>query len=75
VALLGGDDQAIGQRDIQVAADRRGCEPESRSELGRGGRPQLEQELNHPLAGAPVSGGRFGRLLNRTSGFHNNIIA
>ncbi len=73
-ALFPSDDQTVGERGVQVPADRRRGEPEPVGELGRGGRPELQQEPHHPITGALVSGIEALQL-SVTHGFHNAIIA
>jgi hypothetical protein len=41
--LLAGDHVTVGEHRVEVPADRRRAEPESRAELCRGGRPPLQQ--------------------------------
>jgi hypothetical protein len=74
--LLVGDDDAVGQRRVQVSPDPGRGERKALGELSDRGRPVLEQRASHPVAGTSVDGGVVRPDLDRRAhGFHNVIIA
>lgn len=69
--LFARHDRAIDECRIEVATDGRGGQTELTSELGDRGRPVLEERAGDAITSAAV----VDRLVERTSCFHNAIIA
>lgn len=76
--LLAGLDHVVGDQRVEVAAHRRGGQPQPPRQVGRGGRAVLEDGASHPVAGAGVRVMRAvaGATLHYTVThvFHNAIV-
>ena len=75
LALLAGDDDAVGERGVEMAADAGGRQAEPLGELGDRRRAVLEQRADDSIAGTAVGTRPAPRSIAGARGFHNVIIA